>query len=175
MKEHPILFKPQLVRAILSGRKTQTRRLVGIRKPASVGDRLWVRETHFISNGGHVPCTGDLPYTVGTHKDSPAVVYYRASFDRTPPTRWRPSIHLPRWASRITLEVTDVRRQRLHEITPAEVLAEGVGVPALRDELLLQAWEDIWNSIHGKTLGMSWADNPEVWAYTFKILNGDTL
>ena len=165
----PILFSERLVRSILDGRKTQTRRLVKSgHRPAAVGDLLWVREAHCFTGGHHV-LWPDLPHTTGYDHGLPVVAYYRASFDRAPPDRWRPSIHMPRWASRITLRVTDVRRQRLHEITPAEVLAEGIGIPALRDELLLEAWEDVWDGINGKRAGCAWADNPEVWAYTFEV------
>jgi hypothetical protein len=104
--------------------------------------------------------------------------YYRAYF-----RRMRPSIHMPRWASRLTLEVTEVRVQRLQEISEADILAEGIppdargwewlGVlpppPAERDGPVA-GWQWLWDSINGERPGCSWGDNPWVWAITFKKL-----
>ncbi|MFN3200069.1 MAG: hypothetical protein ACE366_16855 [Bradymonadia bacterium] len=174
MKERPILFKPRLVRAILSGQKTQTRRLAkNGRRSIETGDHLWVRESHFFTEGP-VAWYPDMPHRQGVYKDQPVTVQYRAAFHGTEPSRWRPSIHMPKWASRITLEVTEVRWQRLQEITPQDILAEGVGDPSLSDEALLLLWKNLWDSINGKKPGASWDDDPEVWAYTFKVINGDT-
>ena len=149
-KERPILFSGEMVRAILEGRKTQTRRAVKDQSiiefnedgfiwahnpkhghpcdygcsssPVSVcpygqpGDRLWVRETHAI-----VPRTA-YRQSVGVEQilkpdcNHDAAIF-KASWDRSPPGRWRPSIHMPRWASRITLEITGVRVDRLCDIS----------------------------------------------------------
>ena len=124
MKEHPILFSGPLVRAILSGEKTQTRRLVRGRAlemierdshellPCPYGyekDRLWVRETWGYDQDG--------PHT--------SLVLFRADRDDLG-IRWRPSIHMPRWASRISLEVTEVRVQRIQDITEEHARAEGL-------------------------------------------------
>lgn len=129
MADHPILMSGEMVRAVLDGRKTQTRRLLTspLRK-AMPGDRLWVRETIEIQ---------------GVYTDGVRVVY-EASRSRggseaigmatTPPGirvtaqpgKLRPSIHMPRWASRITLVVEDVRIQRLQDISEGDALSEGV-------------------------------------------------
>lgn len=128
MKERPILFNGEMVRAILDGRKTQTRRevknpdraiegcdisglidqqnVIGNFCPyGKVGDRLWVRET--FSANEFMECK------------------YAASHER-PPCGWTPSIHMPRWASRITLEITNVRVDRLQDISETDAAAEGM-------------------------------------------------
>lgn len=205
MKEHPIIFNGENVRAILNNRKTQTRRVIkpqpsecwdslvwlsGIEKwrahhpngspvpsPASPewrcpygapGDRLWVRETWGMLN--------DLP-------DSRDVVY-RADYpgEPSPEARgWRPSIHMYRWASRITLEVVDVQVERMQDITPSDCIAEGIEIIAnewstpwyrgLRNEWKSsrEAFANLWDSINAKR-GYPWADNPWVWAVTFKMM-----
>lgn len=126
MKERPILFSGPMVRAILEGRKTQTRRVAKIhgyglddrpvfgRSPfGEPGDRLWVRETFCGS------CVRDPAYIYRATDENPSHLFQ---------PRWRPSIHMPRWASRLTLEVTAVRRERLRDITDdaARALVEGV-------------------------------------------------
>jgi len=143
MKSRPILFSAPMVRAILEGRKTQTRRLYKSRLSDAVnapngplyalpspygspGDQLWVKETHAIRR--------DVDPKVDLAK---AVHYLRYRADRGDGDDissewhdygpgWRPSIHMPRWASRITLEITDLRVQRLREITEDDARAEGV-------------------------------------------------
>lgn len=173
MKERPILMSAPMVRAILAGRKTQTRRIMKMAKrgtggppfqidgktvcsPYGVpGDRLWVRESW-------------RPRQAST-------VYYRAdSYDYhhdeiraggTVP-QWRPSIHMPRWASRITLEVVAVRVERLQEITYLESVAEGViydrGFEDPRDN-----YRSLWNVINAKR-GRGWDENPWVWVIEFR-------
>jgi hypothetical protein len=186
-KERPIIFSGPMVRALLDGKKTQTRRIVkpqaavltdelarglGVQPPAQQnhavvpcpygqpGDRLWVRETW---------------------KENPAIDFgnghgaplYRATWGNADTgDRWRPSIHMPRWASRITLEITNVRVQRLQEISEEDALAEGVDRPKSSDprsvaELTLWRFRELWESIHGPD---SWDANPWVWAITFKKL-----
>lgn len=134
-KERPILFSGPMVRAILDGRKTMTRRVV---KPqhefapsmrtgkacwenspfGEPGDTLWVRETFAL-------------YGMEAAPEHERPRFYRADDDAkpgyaTPPDiTWKPSIHMPRWASRITLKITDVRVERLQEITEADAKAEG--------------------------------------------------
>lgn len=185
----PILFSGPLVRPILDGRKTQTRRLVkpqpggiwgsGVARPGNLlgvrsdafhvhanvqserrflycpygkpGDRLWVRET-WCKYG--------------------SAAIYRADYEKHSPISdgiggpWRPSIHMPRWASRITLEVTQVRVQRLQEISEEDVQSEGcTGSPfgSFADKMLFPT---LWDSLAKP--GATWAENPWVWAITFR-------
>ena len=110
--EKPILFNNQMVKAIVEGRKTVTRRLAKSKKPPfAVGDVLYVRETW-------------QDDTIYTHADFATKYYYRADGE-TQPT-WRPSIHMPKKAARLWLRVTDVRLERLQDITAEEVRREGV-------------------------------------------------
>lgn len=229
MKERPILFSAPMVRPILEGRKTQTRRVVklkgndGLQSDQSAwrfcefhgdkavwqhhadiqrviteicpygkpGDRLWVREAWAYYGGSE--------YLYQKEKRSTA---FRATWDidqygwadamgrGVPPIgyipggKWRPSIHMPRWASRITLEITDVRVQRLQEISEEDAISEGCKaepIPApdtLSDpnhRALAAAMEGgqftakldflmLWDSLNGN--GASFA-NPWVWAITF--------
>lgn len=220
MKEHPILFNTEMVQAILEGYKTQTRRVV---KPqpyiterhylnashrngnsflfknlqdnrllicecpyGQVGDRLWVRETW-------------VEDRIPQFKESQrGTVHYKA--DNIPVIteswagHWKPSIFMPRWASRITLEITDIRVQRLQEIGYDDAIAEGVSKemglrfgfasPYPEDKYLLMLARHIyvalWDSINGKrsinlsaTNGKtvyeySWIANPWVWVIEFK-------
>ena len=137
-----------------------------------VGDRLWVRETWGLPHNNQASEMLD-------HRD----LVYRADGDvefREYGLRWRPSIHMPRWASRITLEVTDVRVQRVQEISDEDVVAEGVDIgkqpypidaPYLRDfDIDFEvAFRELWDSINAKR-GYGWDTNPLVWALTFKLL-----
>lgn len=92
------------------------------------------------------------------------------------PTRWRTSIHMPRWASRITLEVTDVRVQRAHEITASDVRSEGIEERVIEDwrkwvhrnDAPGSAFAELWEGIYTKP-GQRWEDNPWVWVYEFKV------
>lgn len=207
MRERPILFSGPMVRAILEGRKTVTRRVCrdqphvtatesfGVawpdgkgtdtitgggapgcyldRAPYQVGDRLWVREAHtiFPTHGRHRedgmrwgPWAG-LPTVLSA--DGTQVAYFREGFDRCDPGRWRPSIHMPRWASRITLEVTAVRVERLQDISEGQAMAEGIDGEALfrAQGYAPLAFERLWESINGSG---SWAENPWVWVVEFK-------
>jgi hypothetical protein len=164
-KERPILFSAPMVRAILEGRKTQTRRIV---KPEHVaayhddvpilfkrfpygkpGDRLWVRETWGMFEE--------------THKCIP---HYRATHATDVVPRWRPSIHMPRWASRITLEVESVRVERLKECSDADALAEGCSSADMQSgDRLQDVYRRLWESINGPG---SWEANPWVWVVEFK-------
>ena len=141
-----------MVRAILDGRKTQTRRVVKPKPDDSglwnndkcpygkPGDRLWVRETFFV--------------------DGPRI-QYRADHHGAPKeTIWKPSIFMPRSASRILLEITDIRVERLHDISADDEKKEGIYSPI--HELLFWA---LWQKINGPE---SWDANPWVWVITFK-------
>ena len=224
MKERPILFNSEMVRAILEGRKTQTRRVVkpqpgdfqrvvrscdspsgwGYARMISgvqnitcpygqPGDRLWVRETFVIEHNYNLG-DYDPPF-----QDGRPVKYHDAEIDTDPyweqphyratdPTpefyivddydpgcSWKPSIHMPRWASRITLEITDVRVERVQDITDEGIMAEGFGYNQLREDgrmkngfPIIDGFADLWDSINAKR-GYSWDLNPWVWAISFKV------
>lgn len=164
MKERPLLFRTPLVRAILDGRKSQTRRAmkshaVGRECPYGVpGDRLWVREAW---------------QQLTDRTGRPDGMVYRADDEQPglplPGPRWRAGIFLRRQHARIILEITEVRVQRLQDITDADAAAEGVGAAdtdwtAYRPRA---AFRDLWNRIHGDE---SWHANPYVWALTFRRL-----
>ena len=192
IKERPILFSAPMVRAILDGRKTVTRRPVKgaglkwledftpeyVADPANSlcpygkpGDRLWVRETCFINDYRQAG--------VPVEERADVDLVYRA--DPLPDWEgeeslitWRPSIHMPRWASRILLEITDVRVERLQDISRADIRAEGLQCPPelggddvspnYRD-WYPAAWRQLWESINGAD---SWNANPWVWVVEFK-------
>lgn len=137
-----------------------------------VGDRLWVRETHSISIGGGP----------GTPDDGTRLVRYRAgiSDDIAKTERWRPSIFMPRWASRLTLEITAVRVERLQAISDGDALAEGIdifedgagftiplknGRPGPWQRNPVDAYRNLWELINGPD---SWAANPWVWVISFR-------
>ena len=215
MKERGMIFNGEMVRAILDGRKTQTRRPIkwkqtrfteiGEREDGSkwpwsedtehacdfwhpcpfgtVGDRIWVRETwarYNIDQNSH-----DIAYRATTPEDWPEE------------GRWGPSIHMPRWASRILLEITNVRVERLNAISEEDAQREGVHTEvwdqtvvarnyAARDEFF-QFWSEdmphyvemnhlyrssfrsLWESIYGAE---NWLANPWVWVIEFKRVEG---
>lgn len=204
MKERPILFSAPMVRAILDGTKTQTRRVVkqqiieddrfiggfkligpggvetAIGGPlasfqfpyGSPGDRLWVRENFCpiypqdpTYNGGR-PIEYDYAATY-QHGN-------RLGDSLGIKKRWEPSIHMPRVASRITLEITGVRVERLQDISEANALAEGTPADLLPMDVSRMPYPSsievgryaaLWESINGPD---SWAANPWVWVVEFK-------
>jgi hypothetical protein len=193
MKERPILFSAPMVRALLDGGKTQTRRvftaknggvwpntndLPGMRQIlrhcpyGQPGDRLWVREAFdFIPTGGNdTPTACEIVY-LATGSTEPR----HAPSDYNPMIyghqRIRPSIHMPRWASRITLEITGVRVERLQDISHKDAIAEGVAHvegAGLRNERLTvpqHIYAHLWEQINGPG---SWEANPWVWVVEFK-------
>lgn len=179
VKERPILFSGPMVRAILEGRKTQTRRVVKAKhlpflgnllggfldgrwnqRPLPYGrpgDRLWVRETWaWCSKArGHWLYRADDSDLGTCHvKDG----------------RWKPSIHMKRAASRITLEVVAVRVERLQEITPGDAIAEGCPGGDHGDRYAaIDQYRALWGSINGAG---SWAANPWVWVVEFRKVEG---
>lgn len=211
MKEHPILFSGEMVRAILDGKKTQTRRVIKPQPEAWVtqvgytfftgegeisfrgmtpnglaeycvplkyrkGDRLWVREAWFADppydgtwdqyafSDGVVENFSVLP----DRFKSQEFVLYKATWQGVD-LRWRSSIHMPRWASRITLEVVSVRAERVQEISEEDAKAEGilpypdVGVGVN----YLLPYRNLWESINARR-GYGWSINPWVWVIEFK-------
>ena len=207
-----MIFNAEMVRALLDGRKTQTRRPIkwkqtrfteiGEREDGSkwpwsedaehacdfwhpcpfgaVGDRIWVRETF---------CTvDDTQYGGVKWVDYRATPKFEAShpagWDCAPndaeALKWRPSIHLPRWASRILLEITDVRVERLNAISQEDAQAEGMELTGWRPtysdpdsggEVLTpyDNFAQLWESIYGEE---SWKANPWVWVIEFKRVEG---
>lgn len=235
MKERPILFSGAMVRAILEGRKTVTRRAIKHQPdvpvtdaiprrnyphgPATVdwywrpqyghlngvpsngwdfkcpygqpGDRLWVRESCAQVFEVDIPA-GRPVGPVGTagspsQPDWKSRYVYRADGDMpnvqwhhvgdSQPVRWTPSIHMPRAASRILLEITDVRVERLQDISGDQAVAEGVDAAICRQfletspsrfeckEAVIHGFAGLWASINGNE---SWHANPWVWVVEFK-------
>lgn len=195
MRERPILFSAPMVRAILDGSKTQTRRIVkepdnGVTtaiengKPFCTdelgnwlerispygkrGDRLWVRETFCqkswdTNKGCYYRATDDVDCI--DDGDGYAVINKDGSL-KSP---WKPSIHMPRWASRITLEITNVRVERLQDISEDDAIAEGCSGKIDGLEYPSQQYKQLWNKINGDG---SWAANPWVWVIDFKRVEG---
>ncbi len=194
MKERPILFNGEMVRAVLAGQKTQTRRIIKGRPSKTQqdalfcpyghpGDRLWVRETFCTfeqSNGSqgvayrtdtedgwYSPCetlTGGYPSHCSCHPGCEG-----CTAGRWKPT-WRPSIHMPRWASRITLEITDVYVELVQDIHEEDAIAEGIDprkLSYLSGERAVTKFSVLWNSIYAAG-GFGWDVNPWVWVITFK-------
>lgn len=211
MTTRPILFSGPMVRALLDGRKTQTRRVLCAADPTddepegyrdlpapyvafgapvcenvsdgnvyrfprsyAAGDLLWVREAW-------------APLDACTHNDpgSQALVdrgFYRADHpvDCGDVSRWRPSIHMPRWASRLTLRVTDVRVQRVQEISEGDAVAEGIErdtdgwfdyqAPSVQCCVTARdSFMTLWDSLNARR-GYGWDANPWVAAYTFVVI-----
>lgn len=175
IKERPILFSAPMVRAILEGRKTQTRRIV---KPQPAGEwaapgktacpygrpgeRLWVRETW--SRAKLYPASHELFYRADGECNGRQLSLSYIEREG----RWRPSIHMPRWASRIDLEITAVRVERLQEISVGDCCEEGAPIYD-GDEgqtHAVQTWyRELWEQINGPG---SWDLNPWVWVIEFK-------
>jgi len=161
MSEKPILFSAPMVRAILEGRKTQTRRAAHVSVPVPLADAarrcpywadtLWVRETWFSPPKPHNDCLG-----YAADNDFPHGVAYRM----------RPSIHMPRTASRITLRVTSVRFERLQDISWNDALAEGVRANGVLPWSPVDAFRELWDSINFDRA--PWRSNPWVWVIEFE-------
>ena len=194
MSEKPIIFSGEMVNAILGGRKTQTRRLVknlgvwvdgcmSMAKPefndfgdeawiwpdgttvncpyGVIGDALWVRETW----------APDMLIRRGTKPTPDMGVIWKASDDILPNQhrfggRWNPPIFMPHWASRLTLRITDVRAERLQDISEEDAMAEGIPNRP-REEGPVGEYADLWDSINAKRA--PWKSNPLVWVLTFEV------
>ncbi len=197
MKYTGILMSGPMVRAILEGRKTQTRRVMkpqpttpprmvggallawvdkNKKMPAhihgfvcpygQVGDRLWVRETFALM----------IPAGASIHAER--IPHYRADADTAP--RWTPSIHMPRWASRITLEITGVKVERIQDISEEDAMDEGIDRRFFVEQGISIGESDenipyrrgfhiLWDSINAKR-GYGWDVNPWDFALTFKVI-----
>jgi len=198
MKERPILFTGAMVRAILAGGKTQTRRVVdsgrlckkqlaaGVITTDSDMENGWQRLVPFCPYGlpGSTLWIKETWKPTTAHVGPPETfVRYRAddgrrSVDHTmggsQSDKWRPSIYMPRWASRITLKVLSVRVERVQEISQEDARAEGVTLPHIGTarELMSHrlAFEALWDSINAKKPCRGWASNPWVWVVEFKVV-----
>ncbi len=159
-RDIPIIFSTAMVQALLDGRKTQTRRLASSPlAKAKPGDRLWVREAFMLVGSGD---PGVPIRRAGWRDDAKA-----QGLDNIPaaePHGWSPSIHMPRWASRLTLAVTSVRFQPLQGITEEDAQAEGSEqIGSYRD-----GYANLWRTLHTKS-GQRWGDNPDIVALTFAV------
>ncbi|EAR7455141.1 hypothetical protein [Salmonella enterica] len=215
MSERGMIFNGEMVRAILDGRKTQTRRPIKWKQTrfteiaerddgslwpwaedcerggdiwfacpyGEIGDRIWVRETwqvihDHIDESSHVEDRTYAP-SIPKEKDRYWHTVYAEHFgdesreDRGFP--WRPAIHMPRWASRILLEITDVRVERLRDLSEEDAKSEGI-IPSAGG--VLPGWEyrinfrDLWMDIYGTD---NWEANPWVWVIEFKRVEGAAL
>ncbi|MBS9488720.1 hypothetical protein ACLH09_22370 [Citrobacter braakii] len=218
MTERGMIFNGDMVRALLDGRKTQTRRIMAIQPEHSelglrrvidskngrdngkyfwsqsdarglkmrskvfgcpygeVGDRIWVRETYqgplfdyehmesYLEDSSKFEKSNFCVYKAD---GKPAPEFFDA--DDNLHCCWRPSIHMPRWASRILLEITNVRVERLNAINESDAEAEGITDTGFGD-LLVDGYRYLWKSIYGAN---SWQVNPWVWVIEFKRIEGD--
>lgn len=220
MKERPILFSGPMVRAILEGRKSQTRRVIknatgafwdhagwrpvvdggrvdrwedvdgrlapigaGAPRPTcpygEPGDRLWVRESLWHDDGMSAMQPTSIKYAADVIDPRPDQFF--------PVENWRkvPSIHMPRWASRITLEVKAVRVERVQDISAADAMAEGVALPSVpvteinkrpfdagNCRAAVEAFARLWDLINGNA--HPWASNPWVWVVEFERVKEGT-
>ena len=212
-KIKPILFGTPMVKAILEGRKSQTRRVIKFKKkiedpkigfsafspegkfsvrgkhengdfgesffraPICKGDILWVRETHTVLEPEHCEgMTDRFLYKASHHPMNEE--WRKESIDYGYPYQWKPSIFMPKEACRIFLKVTNVRVERLQDISEDDIISEGIYIDEAEmpqktkwtPELVMsraikKEWKSLWQSINGKE---SWKANPWVWVYEFK-------
>lgn len=175
MKARPILFSGEMVRALLDGRKTQTRRIIALErimnpfpsKYGQAGDLLWVRE----SFGEDYTLTREVTSNGYTQSTPVASVVYKADnhIMSVAGTGWKPSIYMPKCASRLTLEITGVRVERLHQISVEDCIAEGLSTKLREHDAccdLKEQYQALWESLKGPE---SWQANPWVWVIEFNV------
>jgi hypothetical protein len=198
VKERPILFSGSMVRALLDGSKTQTRRVVKLKSHQQIeerddgtpwpwmydgerdadcwlacpygqpSDRLWVREA--FSGPWCMEAQDGMAAAPPSKWGATSRIWYWADGDPTHGdwTRPRPSIHMPRWASRIALEITSVRVERLQDITRGDAMSEGCPFPNMAKGEDPRKWyADLWNQLNGPA---AWDANPWVWVVEFRRL-----
>lgn len=204
MKARSIIFNSEMVRAILKNRKTQTRRAIpqrvlfgdGINFPTDKwliehcpfgqpGDRLWVKETFWLEgdtdgdeyksfyvHGSPSECEGFCKIAYCATDKEPKE--WHNGYSTGEAYKKHPSIHMPRWASRITLEIINIRVERLQEISEEEAEAEGALLMGCNDERgdernYIEGFQEIWNSHYSKTF--PWSSNPWVWVIEFRRID----
>jgi hypothetical protein len=185
-KERPILFNAEMVRAILDGRKTQTRRVIRV-QPS--GDKvIYDPAIGFRFHGGpnikQSPYgkVGDELYVRETWSRNGSCIVYRSTWKGND-KKWHPSIHMPKWASRIKLRVTDVRVERLQSISEEDAISEGIwkygdedsykmytATTAFGTTNPIRSFKSLWESINKKR-GLGWDKNPWVWVIEFEVIN----
>lgn len=210
MSDHPIPFSGPMVRALLADSKTQTRRVmkpqptvnaagllvwerpgivvvqsdadgVALHQRYGVGDRLYVREAWRCN--GWATDVATVMYRASEGRGYTAMTAQYPVANKKPlrvTGTWRPGIHMPRWASRLTLTVTDVRVQRLQEISEADAIAEGCsGVlgpnpdfPDEWDPSPVEQYRDLWDRLNAAR-GFGWSTNPWVVATSFTVARGN--
>lgn len=199
MTARPILFSGPMVRALLEGRKTQTRRVIKFKpwhqieerddgKPwpwmydddnsadcwvpcpyGQPGDLLWVREKW----APQADCEASAERWNSERTGPKPLLHFAADQDADPwISKWRPSIHMPRWASRLTLRITDVRVQRLADISEADAIAEGITLPPGPGygPIVRSTFTVLWDSINGQG---SFDSSPWIWALTFDVIKAN--
>ena len=197
MTKRGMIFNGEMVRAILEGRKTQTRRpvnsstadLLDLQKQyphkkynivcpfGQPGDCLWVRETfqgplvseELFEEYRAYPEKFETPQYCEYAADGGAKPEY-CDLDDNLRHGWRPSIHMPRWASRLLLEITDVRVERLKSISDGDAIREGCSATDMKSgDCVADVFARLWKSIYGKE---SWQANPYVWVIEFRRIDG---
>lgn len=192
-KERPILFSTPMVKAILEGRKTQTRRVIkpqperGVICKCPGDDKLFSNFEMYkdASKGGWIPIGKTIFCPYGQAGDRLWVresfgepfgkglgIIYRADYDDGNLHKWKPSIHMFRKDSRITLEITKIGVEELMKIDINDIHDEGIRLPEDRvgywGKLYVDTFHNLWDSINGKK--HPWASNPWVWVVAFKII-----
>lgn len=188
MSIKPILFNTEMVKAILDGRKTCTRRVVKHDKADAVLNSPARKANPDIPDEQFIKCLVEMPYEVGdilyvretwcddrqfTREDTPGMYFYKASADSNFDPKWKPSIHMPKEAARIWLKVTDVRVERLQDIDIDGIRNEGLPSMAVHAgdmEIALKEWKILWDSTIKKsdTEQYGWDANPWVWVIEFE-------
>ncbi|EAM8300652.1 hypothetical protein R212_24820 [Salmonella enterica] len=199
MKERGMIFNGEMVRAILDDRKTQTRRPIKWKQTrfTEIGEREdgskwpWSEDAERACDFWH-PCpfgaVEDRIWVRETFGDCGVRLVYRADTEdgaKCKVNRWTPSIHMPRWASRILLEITNVRVERLNSISEQDALSEGIDRERLEESqdnydciadhnmtgrpTATGAFKYLWESIYGEE---NWQSNPWVWVIEFKRVEG---